>query len=139
MTKSYAQACYLPTPADRYVMAFRQWISDFNANPFPDQSLPAEWSKPALLDRYHSHTQHCGSCRPALTNIQKLRRGALIFSALIWSIIPLSIALRGTLSLTQGLLLTSLPIGAGALWLWLGKLEQKFYKGDGLPPRNLPE
>ncbi|RZM76510.1 aromatic ring-hydroxylating dioxygenase subunit alpha [Leptolyngbya iicbica] len=137
--KSYAQACYLPTPADRYVMVFRQWIRDFSADPFPRQALPAEWSKLDLLDRYHSHTQHCGSCRPALANIQKLRQAALIFSALIWSALPLSIALQGTFSLTLGISLTALPIAAGALWLWLGKLEQKFYKGDGLPPRNLPE
>ena len=137
--RPYAQACYLPTQADRYVMAFRKWISDFDADPFPGQSLPAEWSKPALLDRYHSHTQHCGSCRTALANIKRIRQGALIASALIWSAIPLIIALQGKLSLTLGALLTGLPIAIGALWLWLGNLERKFYEGDGVPPRNLPD
>ena len=137
--RPYAQACYLPTQADRYVMAFRKWISDFDADPFPGQSLPTEWSKPALLDRYHSHTQHCGSCRTALANIKRIRQGALIASALIWSAIPLIIALQGTLSLTLGALLTGLSIAIGALWLWLGNLERKFYEGDGVPPRNLPD
>jgi phenylpropionate dioxygenase-like ring-hydroxylating dioxygenase large terminal subunit len=135
----YAQACYLPTQADRYVMAFRQWISGFNADPFPGQPLSAEWSKPDLLDRYHSHTQHCGSCRPALASIQKLRQVTLILSALVWSAIPLLLALQGPPSLMLAALLTGLPIGAGALWLWLGKLEHKFYEGDGVPPRNLPD
>ncbi len=136
--KSYAQACYLPTQADRYVMAFRNWISEFQADPFPGRSLPAEISKPALLDRYSSHTQHCGSCRPALKNIQKLRRGVLILSAVVWSGVPLGISVLGTPTVSAGVVLTGIPLAAGALWLWLGNLERKFYQGSDVPPRNLP-
>ncbi|MEM7773081.1 MAG: Rieske 2Fe-2S domain-containing protein [Cyanobacteria bacterium P01_A01_bin.37] len=135
----YAQSCYLPTQADRYVMAFRKWISDFDADPFPGQKLPAEWSKPELLDRYHSHTKHCSSCRSALAKIQKLRQELLIISAVIWSGLPLSVALWGTPSLTTGALLTGIPLVASSLWLWLGNLKRKFYQGDEVPPRNLPD
>ncbi|MGF1515125.1 MAG: Rieske 2Fe-2S domain-containing protein [Elainellaceae cyanobacterium] len=135
--KFYAQACYLPTQADRYVIAFRKWVSDFQADPFAGQPLPSELSKTALLDRYHSHTQHCGSCRPALEKIQKLRKGALILSAIVWSGIPLGISI-GAPTVAVGAILTGVPLGAGALWLWLGSLERKFYQGSDVPPRNLP-
>jgi hypothetical protein len=135
--KPYAQACYLPTPADRYVMAFRQWVHELNADPFPHQPLPPEWSTDELMDRYHSHTQHCGSCRPALQRLQQVRQGALIVSAIAWSMIPLAIALIHPLALWAASLLAGIPLLAGALWLGLGTLEQKFYEGEPVPPRNL--
>lgn len=133
----YAQACYLPTPADRYVVAFRNWVREFNADPFAGQPLPPEQTTPALLDRYQSHTQHCGSCRPALQRIQQIRRGALIVCAIAWSLIPLLMGFWETPSLGVGALLAALPLTAGALWLWLGQLEKKFFVGSAIPPRNL--
>jgi phenylpropionate dioxygenase-like ring-hydroxylating dioxygenase large terminal subunit len=135
---SYAQACYLPTQADRYVLAFRNWVQDFQADPFPGQSLGPAWSQADLLDRYYSHTQHCGSCRDALRRLQQLRQGLLIVSAVVWSVIPLAIALAEPLPLSITGLLTGLPLVAGGLWLWLGTLEPKFYKGTGVAPRNFP-
>lgn len=135
---SYAQACYLPTQADRYVLAFRHWVRDFQADPFPGQSLGTVWSKADLLDRYQSHTQHCGSCRDARRRLQQLRWGLLIVSAVVWSAVPLAIALAGPLPLPIAGLFTGLPLGAGGLWLWLGTLEQKFYQGTGVAPRNFP-
>jgi phenylpropionate dioxygenase-like ring-hydroxylating dioxygenase large terminal subunit len=135
-SKPYAQACYLPTQADRYVIAFRKWVSDFDADPFPGQGFTPAWSTEALMDRYHSHTQHCGSCGPALKRLQQIRKGALVVSAIAWSLIPLAIALTGSPSLGWAALLTGIPLAAGALWLWLGMLEQKFYQGNPIPPRN---
>lgn len=135
--KSYAQACYLPTQADRYVIAFRKWVSDFQADPFPGQSLPPEQPIDALMDRYHSHTKHCGSCRSALQRIQQIRRGALVVSAIAWSSIPGAIAVSGSLPSILAVLLTALPLVSGGVWLWLGSLERKFYQGEPIPPRNL--
>jgi phenylpropionate dioxygenase-like ring-hydroxylating dioxygenase large terminal subunit len=137
--KSYAQACYLPTPADRYVLEYRKWVSEFKADPFPGQSLGQEWSTDNLLDRYNSHTRHCGSCAPALKRIKDTRRAALVVSAIAWSAIPLTTAISGGLPLLAGGILTGIPLAAGGFWLWLGTLERKFYEGRELPPRNLPE
>jgi phenylpropionate dioxygenase-like ring-hydroxylating dioxygenase large terminal subunit len=137
--KPYAQACYLPTQADRYVLAYRKWVSDFQADPFPGQALPPEITKADLLDRYQSHTQHCRSCREALQRIKTLRTGLLVVSAVTWSLIPVTIALAGSLSLLSGALLTGLPLVAGALWLWLGRIQRQFYEGRALPPRNRPK
>jgi phenylpropionate dioxygenase-like ring-hydroxylating dioxygenase large terminal subunit len=137
--KSYPQVCYLPTPADRYVLQFRKWVSDFKADPFPGQALSGEWSKADLLDRYNSHTRHCGSCAPALKRIQTIRKGAVIVSAVVWSLIPVvAVLAAGHSSLVGSLLLASIPLGAGALWLGLGNIERKFYLGRELPPRNAP-
>ncbi|MGK7889351.1 MAG: Rieske 2Fe-2S domain-containing protein [Leptolyngbyaceae cyanobacterium] len=135
--RPYAQACYLPTQADRYVTAFRKWVQDFMADPFADEPLPPERPKPALLDRYSSHTQHCSSCRGALKRIQQIRTGLGVASALVWSLIPLAIALSESMSLSLGFLLTGLPLLSGAAWLGLGRLEQRFYQGRAIPPRNL--
>ncbi|MGB5972994.1 MAG: Rieske 2Fe-2S domain-containing protein, partial [Nodosilinea sp.] len=133
--KSYAQACYLPTQADRYVLQFRKWVSDYKADPFPGRSLSREWSKDALLDRYNSHTKHCGSCAPALRRIQAARKGAILVSALSWSAIPITTTLGG-LNFLSASLLTGVSLSAVALWFWLSNLERKFYDGRELPPRN---
>lgn len=137
--RPYAQACYLPTQADRYVLALRQWVSRYEADPFPGQALPPMRSKEALLERYHSHTEHCASCRGALKRIQQIRLAALVLSAVLWSSIPLAAALLGSLPLPLGAALTGLPLAAGGLWLWLGKVERDFYQGSAVPPRNLPD
>lgn len=136
--KPYAQACFLPTQADRYVVEFRKWISSFSADPFPGQALPPELSPPALLDRYHSHTQHCASCRRALKWVQRLRTAAIAVSAVLWSAIPLVVAIAGSMPLALGLTLTGVPLAAIGLWFWLGTLERQFYEGPPIPPRNLP-
>lgn len=132
--QSYAQSCYLPTQADRYVVAFRKWISDFAADPFAGEALPPEQSTEALMDRYHSHTKHCGSCSTALERIKAIRMGTVIISAGVWS---LAIAMFGSITWPVSALLGGIPLICVALWLWLGNLEQAFYQGDAIPPRNL--
>ncbi len=135
--RPYAQTCYLPTQADRYVVAFRNWVSEFAADPFSNQPLPSEWSTDALMDRYHSHTKQCSSCSTALRRIQQIRKATLILSAIFWSLIPVTMAVSRPLPLSISLLMAAVPLASGALWLWLGSLEQKFYRGGEIPPRNL--
>ncbi|MGB7085268.1 MAG: Rieske 2Fe-2S domain-containing protein [Phormidesmis sp.] len=137
--RPYAQTCYLPTQADCYVVAFRRWVSEFTADPFPSQSLPPQWSTEALMERYHSHTKHCSSCSLALQRIQQIRKVALVFSVIFWSLLPLTMAISEPLPLSISAFLAAIPIAAGVSWLWLGDLEQKFYQGATTPPRNLPD
>ncbi|MEO1070136.1 MAG: cell death suppressor protein Lls1, partial [Cyanobacteria bacterium J06638_6] len=136
--RSYAQACYLPTPADRYVLAFRNWVSDYGADPFPGQVLGPQWSQADLLDRYHSHTQHCKSCRTALSRLQILRWTLLGISAAGWSLVPIAIA-TGRLSRVAAGLLALLPLVTALTWAGLGVLERRFYQGRAVPPRNRPD
>ncbi|MBD0336594.1 MAG: cell death suppressor protein Lls1, partial [Cyanobacteria bacterium Co-bin13] len=134
--KSYAQVCYLPTQADRYVLAFRKWVSGFSADPFLGKPLPPELTKEELLDRYHSHTQHCGSCRQALKRIRQIRAGALGTGAIALSLFPLLTALVGQPSLLTGALYTLIPLSAAGLWAYLGQLQRQLYEGREIPPRN---
>ncbi|HEY9737821.1 MAG TPA: Rieske 2Fe-2S domain-containing protein [Trichocoleus sp.] len=134
--KPYAQACYLPTEADRYVLELRKWVSSFSADPFPGQTLPPELSKDALLDRYHSHTQHCGSCRKALKRIRQVRGGAVGVGAIALSLYPLLLTLVGQPPLWAAIVYTLIPLTATAVWAYLGKLQRQFYEGLEIPPRN---
>jgi phenylpropionate dioxygenase-like ring-hydroxylating dioxygenase large terminal subunit len=133
-----SRAFYLPTKADRFVFEFRQWLDQYQADPFPNEPLPPPRSTTQLLDRYHSHTEKCQSCRNALAQIQKLRFAAGVVAAIALAISPL-IAGWGQAS---GVTTAALVIGAiatGAIWLGLGRLEKRFYQGRLVPPRNLPE
>lgn len=135
--KPYAQACYLPTQADRYVLELRKWVSGFQADPFPGQGLPPEQPKAALLDRYHSHTQHCRSCRTALKRIQQGRSGAIAVGAIGVALGPVLMVGLGVPSLLGAGLYTAALLALGGAWAYLGRLERQFYQGRAIPPRNL--
>ena len=134
-----AKACYLPTHADDFVSQLRQWVTQFDADPFPGEPLPPALPTPVLMDRYHSHTVHCASCRTALANIKRVRLGLAIAGAIAWSSLPILTLFFSQLASALTLFAAAFPLVAGALWLWLGRLEQQFYKGRDTPSRNLPE
>jgi len=123
---NFAKAYFLPTKADLFVIELRKWISKFNADPFSGEKLPPELPKSILLDRYHSHTIHCQSCRNALKNIQHLKTGTVILGAIaLVSSIIFSLQYLGIFSLAAIL-----------IWAVLSNLEQKFYHGQEVPARN---
>lgn len=116
---NFAKAYYLPTKADLFVSAYRKWLAQFLADPFRGQVLAPALPKQVLLDRYHSHTVHCHSCRNALKNMQRLKVAAVILGAIallfnwqIWGIVAIVAVL--------------------VLSYW----EQKFYHGHPIPARN---
>lgn len=132
---TYQQACYLPTKADLFVAQFREWIAQYNVNPFPNQPLPPPIAIDALMDRYHSHTQHCQSCRTALTNIERIQTLSLAIAIITLALVPLFV-LNFAPNLGVGLGLSGIiAIGFG-LWAGLGKFKQSFYRGHPIPPRN---
>jgi len=134
--KPYAQACYLPTQADRYVSAYRRWVDEFDADPFPGETLPPARSQSELLDRYHSHVVHCRSCRTALARIQAIRRTALGLGAIAVAALPMTMAWVNPPTPSLGLAFAGLPLLALAVWWGSGNLERKFYEGNPIPPRN---
>lgn len=133
----FAKAYYLPTAADRYVTQLRQWVNRFQAEPFLKDTLSPALSKAVLMDRYHSHTVHCRSCRTALARIQQIRLGAAVIGAIALALSPLLTLLSQPVLPT--VTTTAIALLGGAIWLGLGKLERKFYDGRAIPPRNLPE
>jgi phenylpropionate dioxygenase-like ring-hydroxylating dioxygenase large terminal subunit len=136
---NFAKAFYLPTKADSFVFELRQWVNQFDANPFPGEPLPPALSKDSLLDRYHSHTTKCASCRRAIATIQRLRAGTAVIGATAWVIAPLLALLTGELTVVTGAVLAVISLLSGAAWFGLGRLERSFYQGRTVPPRNLPE
>ncbi|CAM6126014.1 unnamed protein product [Calypogeia fissa] len=86
--ENWSKVFYMPTTADRFVGAFRQWISRFGGNGVMwadgvDPTLPPLIEKKEdLLDRYNSHTKQCAICSKALANF-KLARTALFIAAVL--------------------------------------------------------
>lgn len=138
-SQNFAKAFYLPTRADTFVSELRKWVNAYAADPFPGAVLPPPLPTSVLLDRYHSHVQHCASCRQALTRIQQLKWGVAIVGSSLWAILPLMALLVGSVNLPIALLSALLPLLLGGSWLFLHRLEQQFYEGRSVPPRNLPE
>ncbi len=134
-----AKAFYLPTKADLFVSQLHQWLLEYQANPFPGQSLPPALNKPQLLDRYTSHTLHCASCRGTLANLKRIRLGLAVGSAIAWSIAPILVALSPATTSGFGIFASPVALGLLAGWAALGRLERRFYEGRAIPPRNLPE
>ena len=135
-SSNFAKAFYLPTSADRFVTEFRQWVNQYQADPFLGEALTPALSPAQLLDRYHSHTQNCASCRTALNRIQQLRIACVGIGAIVLATIPLS-----TLWFDQpsALIETVTIVLADIIWLSLGRLEKRFSQGQTVPPRNVAE
>jgi len=135
----FFKAFYLPTKADAFVFEFRQWIQQFNAEPFPGEALPPRLSKSQLLDRYNSHTKHCASCSKALANIQKLRQGVAVAAVVVWALMPLLSVFWDEVSVAVAGVTSVVSLTLGGAWLGLGRLERRFYEGREVAPRNLPD
>lgn len=138
-SENFAKAFYLPTKADRFVMELHQWINLYNGQPFPGEKLSPPLSKEILLERYHSHTKHCASCRGALARIKKVKMAVVVMGAIAWFLLPyLAFFVKSNLIL-GGSILGVIVVISGITWLKLNNLEKQFYQGREIPPRNFPE
>eukprot|EP00850_Spirogloea_muscicola_P004621 SM000020S05971 [mRNA] locus=s20:166436:168539:- [translate_table: standard] len=84
ISKDYGKLTFTPTAADRFVLAFRNWLrrngggepqwapgSKLPGVPLPSTTL----SKREMMDREGQHTNKCSACRGALKGLRKLRAG----------------------------------------------------------------
>lgn len=133
------KAFYLATKADSFVFELHQWVNQYNAEPFPGEPFPPPLPTAALLERYHSHTEKCASCRTALANIQLLKFWCAIIALLALASSPILAFFIHPTSLLIVITETVTPLALGLLWWRLNKLEKQFYQGRSIPPRNLPE
>jgi phenylpropionate dioxygenase-like ring-hydroxylating dioxygenase large terminal subunit len=124
------RSCYLASQADRYVLALHQWVVEHGGPPFPGEPLPPRQNRVLLMERNHSHTDHCRACSGALSNLRRWRP---------WlGVVPWLGVLAVAWWHTTAVLL--LAIGTSLLaWrmghqfrVWEGLLDQ----GSGQPPRN---
>ena len=134
---SFSKAFYLPTKADLFVFELRSWVNKYNAQLFPNATLSSALNSEILLDRYHSHTKKCSSCRRALKNLQRIKVGVVLVTSFIWASIFFMLLILDDFNMTlMTFLILSLPVGV-VFWLLLSKLEKQFYQGREIPPRNL--
>ncbi|MDJ0796241.1 MAG: hypothetical protein QNJ51_05295 [Calothrix sp. MO_167.B12] len=136
------KAFYLPTKADLFVFQLRTWVNQYSIDPFAGKTLPPTLPKGDLLDRYHSHTEKCASCRMALTNLKRVRMGLVVAIAFCWALMPVLIFTQDTIPALGNIAVIISFVGVvigGGIWFSLGNLEQKFYRGKEITPRNLPE
>ncbi|MBT9312686.1 aromatic ring-hydroxylating dioxygenase subunit alpha [Leptothoe kymatousa] len=124
--QNWKTAYKLPATADRFVIEFRKWCDRYlPGQPFWERAGPTETQDHRqMLDRYHQHTQHCQSCRGALTNIRRLQWGLsgwFVVCLMVVAVLP------DGARLWPGLLLLGLGTlglgGAAGLRFWL---EPKF-------------
>ena len=132
---SYAKAFYLATQADLYVSELRKWVDLYEADPFAGQMVAAPLPREVLLDRYHSHTVNCASCRQALRNVRRGQSISIAIAALAIIVNPvLSFIFSANLWV---MLLGVAPALLGAIaWFVCYQLEQKFIYGQEVPLRN---
>ncbi|KAL3614632.1 hypothetical protein CASFOL_041527 [Castilleja foliolosa] len=92
VNKEYTKITFTPTQADRFVLAFRNWLRRHgNSQPqwfgsTDQQALPSTiLSKRQMLDRFEQHTVKCSSCRNANNAFQTLQKVligvAVVFAA----------------------------------------------------------
>ncbi len=130
--EDYSRLCYLPTAADRYVLALRQWVRDYAGEPFPDQPLPPSPSREELLERWDSHTRICRVCREAEARLRRVRTVGRAIAALGLALGPLLAVLNSPwLPLSVGLTLVALVAVALSEVILPG-----FREGEAVPPRN---
>jgi phenylpropionate dioxygenase-like ring-hydroxylating dioxygenase large terminal subunit len=125
-----SRACFLASPADRYVLALHQWVNDHGGPPFPGRPLFDRLDRETLMERFHSHTIHCRACSGALKGVQRARPW---LAAVPW-LAALAVAWwRTPLALGLALPLAVLAAGMGAQ---LNRWEALLRQGEGTPPRN---
>ncbi|KAI9077094.1 hypothetical protein K1719_040916 [Acacia pycnantha] len=81
VNKQYTKLTFTPTQADRFVLAFRNWLRRHgnsqpewfglsSQQPWPSTVL----TKRQMLDRFEQHTLKCSSCKGAYTAFQTLQK-----------------------------------------------------------------
>lgn len=135
-SKNFNQAFYLPTKSDLFVSELRKWVNKYKIELFPEQDFPQTPNHDILRERYYSHTEQCASCSKALKNMQKIRLVLLILIGIFWSITPI---INSFIDISNFFIIfiPLLSLTSFFIYLYLGKLERKFYDGIKTPSRNL--
>lgn len=135
-SNNFSQSFYLPTKADAFVFEYRQWLNDYQADPFPGQTFKPALDTEKLLDRYHSHTEHCHSCTTAHQNIQTAKQAIVIIALLAWMSTTIFALIGGENALLLGSISIGIVIGGSIGWWGLNRLQVKLERGDRTPARN---
>ncbi|CAN6487421.1 unnamed protein product [Victoria cruziana] len=128
INQQYTKLTFTPTQADRFVLAFRNWLRrhgdgkpQWYASVDQQQPLPSTvLSKRQMLDRYEQHTLKCSSCKSAYTAFQTLQKvfiGATIF---------LTASANVPAEMQWRILLAAAAIASASMAYILSQLEKNF-------------
>jgi len=135
-SENFSQAFYLPTKADAFVFEYRQWLNDYHADPFPGQTFKPALTNEQLLDRYHSHTEHCHSCSSALKNIQATKQAIVIIAIVAWVSMTIFALIGSENAQISAVISIGIVIGGSIGWGVCDRLQTQLERGDRLPARN---
>jgi phenylpropionate dioxygenase-like ring-hydroxylating dioxygenase large terminal subunit len=124
------RSCYLATGADGYARALHEWVVSHGGEPFPGETLPPALDDGELLDRWHSHSEDCLSCRGADRNLALAERGGTLAAALA------AVGSAWTGPTLAGLSLLGGGVLAGGLALRARGWRRDLRSGKRVPPRN---
>jgi hypothetical protein len=111
-------------------------LNTYQADPFPGQSFKPALATEQLLDRYHSHTEDCHSCRTAHKNIQTTKQSIAVIALLAWASTMIFALVGGQAALVQVLISTGI-VGIGSIgWMICDRLQVKLERGERIPARN---
>eukprot|EP00850_Spirogloea_muscicola_P000937 SM000003S11182 [mRNA] locus=s3:1429327:1430422:- [translate_table: standard] len=129
--EEYNKVMYLPTSADRFVHAFRQWFAKHGGGkvewaPGVNGELDTRWApREAVMDRFMGHTRHCMTCSKALGRAQTASKALY---AATFALLALAAALRVAPVVRFGVAAGALA--AFGLSLYLNKFTTYFtYRG----------
>eukprot|EP00913_Durusdinium_trenchii_P016314 g15333.t1 len=122
---------YTPTSSDAAVLCYHRWLQDVGGGVHwardPSTSIKRK-GREELLERLHSHTDHCWSCSEALALSQMLQS---------WGRPLLLLALLTTVLLDDFQWpLAMLSIAVAAVVACAAALEKQLTVGEYPPPRN---
>jgi phenylpropionate dioxygenase-like ring-hydroxylating dioxygenase large terminal subunit len=135
-SENFSQAFYLPTKADRFVFEYRQWLNDYHADPFPRQTFKPALDNDKLLDRYHSHTEHCHSCSTAHRNLKTAQQAIVAIALIAWVSTTIFALIGGENALTSGLISIGVVVAGAIVWWGCDRLLVGLERGDRIPARN---
>jgi phenylpropionate dioxygenase-like ring-hydroxylating dioxygenase large terminal subunit len=135
-SESFNQAFYLPTKADLFVFEYRQWLNNYQADPFPGQTFAPALPTEQLLDRYHSHTEHCHSCRNAHKNIQTVKKLIAIIALSAWVVATIFALIGAENALSVGVISIGIVVGGSIGWMVCDQLQVGLERGERIPARN---
>jgi phenylpropionate dioxygenase-like ring-hydroxylating dioxygenase large terminal subunit len=135
-SENFNQAFYLPTKADLFVFEYRQWLNTYQADPFPGQAFQPALSPEQLLDRYHSHTEDCHSCRTAHKNIQTVKQSIAIVALSAWIVATVFALIGAENVLSVGLISIGIVVGGAIGWMVCNRLQVRLERGERTPARN---
>ena len=115
---------------------YRQWLNTYQADPFPGQTFKPALPTEQLLDRYHSHTEHCHSCRTAYKNIQGIKQSIVIVAISAWIVATVFALIGAENALSVGLVSIGIVVIGSIGWMVCDRLQVRLERGERIPARN---